>query len=140
MLKRAADLAEAIYAVPTASHRGLEYSRYSHLNGNAAAAAVAASNGGHDTGHVYNEAVEEYNRAQHNSSSSPNRGYNEHHDATSPGPTVAPSTAVQAAASYSTAQHISNMMGGPGSPGLFQSSSSKLTLCRFSMSLICMCL
>ena len=33
VLKRAADLAEAIYAVPTAPHRGIEYSRYPHLNG-----------------------------------------------------------------------------------------------------------
>ena len=125
VLKRAADLAEAIYAVPTAPHRGIEYSRYPHLNGG------SVSNSVHEAaaGHGYNEAVEDYNRAQHNSSSSPSRGtYEGHAHATSPGPTsvaLANTTAAASAASYSTAQHISSMMGGPGSPGLFQSSSSK---------------
>lgn len=110
VLKRAADLAEAIYAVPTAQHRGIsDYSRY--MNGS-----TSNNNHAHDSNHGYNEAVEDYNRAQHNSSSSPGRNYE--HVATSPGPNPA--------SAYSTAQHISSMMGaGPGSPGLFQSSSSK---------------
>ena len=135
VLKRAADLAEAIYAVPTAPHRGIEYSRYPHLNGGSNSVHEAAAT------HGYNEAVEDYNRAQHNSSSSPSRGtYEGHAHATSPGPTphsvaLANTTAAASAASYSTAQHISSMMGGPGSPGLFQSSSSKnfiLVLYSFS--------
>ena len=78
-------------------------------------------------GHGYNEAVEDYNRAQHSSSSSPSRGYTDHLNAASPGPVnsavAVPNTT---AATYSTAQHISTMMGTPvGSPGIFQSSSSK---------------
>ena len=40
----------------------------------------------HEAAHGYNEAVEDYNRAQHNSSSSPSRGYSDHaNHATSPG-------------------------------------------------------
>ena len=39
VLKRAADLAEAIYAVPNSPHRALEYSRY--MNGAVANAAAA---------------------------------------------------------------------------------------------------
>ena len=39
VLKRAADLAEAIYAVPNSPHRALEYSRY--MNGAVAANAAA---------------------------------------------------------------------------------------------------
>ena len=77
-------------------------------------------------GHGYNEAVEDYNRAQHNSSSSPSRGYTDHLNAAaaSPGPNAVqpPNTT---SATYSTAQHISTMMGTPASPGIFQSSSSK---------------
>ena len=81
VLKRAADLAEAIYAVPTAPHRGItDYSRY--MNGNTTVPNVSSvANNVHEAvsaagGHAgYNEAVEDYNRAQHNSSSSPSRGY-----------------------------------------------------------------
>ena len=109
----------------------------------------------HEAAHGYNEAVEDYNRAQHNSSSSPSRGYSDHaNHATSPGllwlinffremscffyiicwPISGPvstlaNSSVASAASYSTAQHISSMMGTPGSPGLFQSSSSELLTC-----------
>ena len=135
VLKRAADLAEAIYAVPTGHHRGItDYSRY--MNGSTTTTGsgnAAVTSNGHEAsgGHGYNEAVEDYNRAQHNASTSPTRGYsNEHLSVTSPGPNTAN---VAAVASYSTAQHISNMMGGPGSPGLFQSSPSKFwtMLCLF---------
>lgn len=128
VLKRAADLAEAIYAVPTTQHRGItDYSRY----GAAVSNVSSVANNVHEAvsaagGHGYNEAVEDYNRAQHNSSSSPSRGYtNDHHiNVTSPGPNAANSAAAAAVASYSTAHsHITSMMGaGPGSPGLFQSS------------------
>ena len=79
-------------------------------------------------GHGYNEAVEDYNRAQHSSSSSPSRGYTDHLNAASPGPAANVNSAAvpnTTAATYSTAQHISTMMGTPGSPGIFQSSSSK---------------
>ena len=78
-------------------------------------------------GHGYNEAVEDYNRAQHSSSSSPSRGYTDHLNAASPGPVNTAGAPVPntTAATYSTAQHISTMMGTPGSPGIFQSSSSK---------------
>ena len=78
-------------------------------------------------GHGYNEAVEDYNRAQHSSSSSPGRGYTDHLNAASPGPVNTAGAPVPntTAATYSTAQHISTMMGTPGSPGIFQSSSSK---------------
>jgi len=125
VLKRAADLAEAIYAVPNSPHRALEYSRY--MNG--AVANAAAANSVHE-GHGYNEAVEDYNRAQHSSSSSPSRGYTDHLNAASPGPVnsavAVPNTT---AATYSTAQHISTMMGTPvGSPGIFQSSSRMTSL------------
>ena len=77
VLKRAADLAEAIYAVPTTQHRGItDYSRY----GAAVSNVSSVANNVHEAvsaagGHGYNEAVEDYNRAQHNSSSSPSRGY-----------------------------------------------------------------
>ena len=93
-------------------------------------------------GHGYNEAVEDYNRAQHSSSSSPSRGYTDHLNAASPGPVNTAGAPVPntTAATYSTAQHISTMMGTPGSPGIFQSSSSKsgfkmhgfLLFCSFS--------
>lgn len=122
VLKRAADLAEAIYAVPTPHRAGItDYSRY--MNGTSASAAVTSSGNNVHESNGYNEAVEDYNRAQHNASSSPSRYSNDHHSGvTSPGP----NSVQAAAASYSTAQHISSMMGaGPGSPNLFQSSSSK---------------
>lgn len=126
VLRRAADLAEAIYAVPAGPHRGIDYSRYPHLNGGSS----ASSNSVHEAAHGYNEAVEDYNRAQHNSSSSPSRGYSDHaNHATSPGPvSTLANSSVASAASYSTAQHISSMMGTPGSPGLFQSSSRMTSL------------
>jgi len=134
VLKRAADLAEAIYAVPTTQHRGItDYSRY----GAAVSNVSSVANNVHEAvsaagGHGYNEAVEDYNRAQHNSSSSPSRGYtNDHHiNVTSPGPNAANSAAAAAVASYSTAHsHITSMMGaGPGSPGLFQSSPRMTSL------------
>ena len=81
ILKRAADLAEAIYAAPVTPHRGItDYSRYMNGTGNSAVPNVSVANPVHEAvsaagGHGYNEAVEDYNRAQHNSSSSPSRGY-----------------------------------------------------------------
>jgi len=135
ILKRAADLAEAIYAAPVTPHRGItDYSRYMNGTGNSAVPNVSVANPVHEAvsaagGHGYNEAVEDYNRAQHNSSSSPSRGYtNDHHiNVTSPGPNAANSAAAAAVASYSTAQHI--MMGaGSGSTGLFQSSPNSSTV------------
>ena len=103
------------------SNKILQIKKYFHTNFFLSISSV------HEAAHGYNEAVEDYNRAQHNSSSSPSRGTYEHHNATSPGPTATlANSSAATAASYSTAQHISSMMGaGPGSPGLFQSSSSK---------------
>lgn len=115
VLKRAADLAEAIYAMPHRRMGGLDSysSNYSHLAGHEA--------------NSYSEAVEDYNRSHQNASSSPRAAvtYPEQSTGSPAIPTAVPAVAsTTSASSYSNVQQISSMMT-PGSPnGLFQSSST----------------
>eukprot|EP00090_Calanus_glacialis_P039713 TRINITY_DN6915_c0_g1_i4.p1 TRINITY_DN6915_c0_g1~~TRINITY_DN6915_c0_g1_i4.p1 ORF type:complete len:500 (-),score=101.81 TRINITY_DN6915_c0_g1_i4:508-2007(-) len=97
VLKRAADLAEALYAMPRG---GLGGRPDSYSNYTSQLAAI-----GHDNG--YGEGVDEYNRGQN---SSP-RSY-----------TDPPATPV------SSSGYISGMqVGMPGSPGIFNSASSRMS-------------
>jgi hypothetical protein len=92
VLKRAADLAEAIYAMPHRRMSALESysSNYSHV--------VA----GHDN-NSYTEAVEEFNRVHQNSSSSPRNVTSTYSDQSTGSSSVPTTTSVS---SYSNTQQV----------------------------------